>query len=391
MKKVYYISILAIATFLLAMFLPWLINLCGAKKSISSFTLYSSAVNDFTYVQPQEGKTPLYKSRKGRVFTEDEFDSINPYFFYRQLATDNRLPEGITANQIRKSNFNIRVAPSDFNSPSIALYPLFESLSGRVDLKTPEDVFRINSKGIEFVQMRTNGVNKDKSKIFTDALKSVGFEFPANLIAGNPTSLKDYDNGYLLVDKKKDLYHLKMIKGKPFAKHILNDLKVKNIIVAEFPAKKILAFINDADNNVFTLSMDDYSWKGLPFKWDSSDEPLSIMGNMQDWTVTKRADDGVYHYAINNANYGLIDKQFTPNQQNVVEKIKTWIFPFEISMTSWKSGWLGLDFSQFSLLALIINVILSVSYYIIRRDYIMSLFIIPFGLFLYIPALVFKR
>ena len=37
-----------------------------------------------------------------------------------------------------------------------------ESMSGRVDLKMPDDVFRITSKGIEFIDMASNSVKEDR-------------------------------------------------------------------------------------------------------------------------------------------------------------------------------------------------------------------------------------
>lgn len=62
-----------------------------------------------------------------------------------------------------------------------------ESMSGRVDLKMPDDVFRITSKGIEFIDMASNSVKEDKSLQFTEAMTKKEFRFPATEIVGNPT------------------------------------------------------------------------------------------------------------------------------------------------------------------------------------------------------------
>ena len=42
------------------------------------------------------------------------------------------------------------------------------SMSGRVDLSMPDDVFRVTSKGLEFIGMKTNTVDTDKSQLFTE-------------------------------------------------------------------------------------------------------------------------------------------------------------------------------------------------------------------------------
>ena len=42
---------------------------------------------------------------------------------------------------VQTENFNFRSAPTDINTPSIRLYPLLESMSGRVDLKMPGITF----------------------------------------------------------------------------------------------------------------------------------------------------------------------------------------------------------------------------------------------------------
>ena len=78
----------------------------------------------------------------------------------------------------------------------------------------PDDYFRIG-KRMEFIVAKTNKVDEAKSKLFTDALSAEGFAFPANLIAGLPTTRKSKDEGYFLTDSREQLFHIKMIKGQP--------------------------------------------------------------------------------------------------------------------------------------------------------------------------------
>ena len=43
-----------------------------------------------------------------------------------------------------------------------------------------------------------------------------GFAFPACYASGNPTTRKDYDEGYLVLDANHKLFHLKCTKGRPY-------------------------------------------------------------------------------------------------------------------------------------------------------------------------------
>ena len=62
------------------------------------------------------------------------------------VFADERFPDtlnGVTVTPkiVQTENFNFRSAPTDINTPSIRLYPLLESMSGRVDLKMPGITF----------------------------------------------------------------------------------------------------------------------------------------------------------------------------------------------------------------------------------------------------------
>lgn len=46
------------------------------------------------------------------------------------------------------------------------------------------------------------------------------FRFPAIEIVGNPTVKKEYDEGYLLLDADRRLFHLKQVKGRPYVRAI---------------------------------------------------------------------------------------------------------------------------------------------------------------------------
>ena len=94
-----------------------------------------------------------------------------------------------TPSIARASSF-YRYTPKRLDAPAPTLWPLLESQSGKVNLAMPEDYFRIE-KRMEFIVARTNEINEEKSRLFTEALTAEGFIFPANTEIGHPVKLPE--------------------------------------------------------------------------------------------------------------------------------------------------------------------------------------------------------
>lgn len=300
--------------FLLLWQLPWCYNFFAVKPDKTPFTLYSFVINDFAQIGQEDGKGTVRRDLAGNIYTEAAFDSILPMFYFRQLMSDERFPDtikgiAVTPKLVQTENFNFRSTPSDINAPSIGLYPLLESMSGRVDLKMPDDVFRITSKGIDFIDMATNSINPEKSLLFTEAMRKKGFHFPATEIAGNPVMKKEYDEGYLLLDANRRLFHLKQVKGRPYVRAIAlpEGLSLKHLYLTEFRNRKTLAFMTDVDNAFYVLNNRTYEVvkTGVP-TFNPETDALTIVGNMFDWTVRVTTPDSDNYYALNADDYSLI-------------------------------------------------------------------------------------
>lgn len=294
--------------------LPWVYNFFFSKPSNTPFTMYSSVVGEFTMLDVEE-KGMIYYDRTGRTYTEAEFDSILPMFYYRQLVTDGRFPEticgrAITPRDIQTTNFHVRYNPADINKPKIGLYPLLESMSGRVDLEMPDDVFRITENGIEFIDMKSNSIKQEKSARFTEMMLKKGFRFPATAISGNPTDRKEYDEGYVILDADHKLFNLKMTKGRPYCRAIeLPDgMTAKHVFITEFTARNMLCFIADNENGWWVVKRPSYEVikTGIP-SFNPETETMLIMGNMIDWTVGISDRTSDRYYAIDADDFSLID------------------------------------------------------------------------------------
>lgn len=307
--------ILALTLVMLALWqLPWCYAFFSAESVSVPFTLYSGLYGDFVSIGVDDSKHKTGIAADGKNFTQEETDSLLPFFYVRQLTTDGRLPDSIagravTPRDIQMSNFMFRTSAAELNRPIVALYPLLESLSKRVDLEMPEDVFRITDRRIEFIRMATNSIDEVKSDKFTRVLLDKGFTFPSRYIAGNPTVKKDYDEGYLIVDHAGRLFHMKMMQGRPYVRviELPDGFEVKHLFVTEFKDHKTLAFIVDTKNGFYVLHNKSYELFDTGIRNCDLDEfDMTIVGNMCDWTLWIDEDACRRFYAIDAGSYKII-------------------------------------------------------------------------------------
>lgn len=315
MFKISKIFFCLLVLFVLVWQVPACYNFFVAKSVDTPFTLYSSIAGEFATLQADEDKKMQYRDASGREYTEEQFDSILPTFYYRQLVTDGRFPDSIhgiavTPRQVQLSNFNMRISPLDLNKPRLGIQQMLESMSGRVDLELPDDAFRITPEGMEFVKMETNAIDHEKSARFTQMMKQKGFLFPAANISGNPTDRKEYDEGYVMLDAERKLFHVKQTVGRPYVRAIAlpEGMIPEHLFITEFPSRKWLCFISDTQGAFWVVERDSYAVRltGVP-RFNPEKESMLIIGNMFDWTVRiNRAEEESY-YALSAQDYSLVD------------------------------------------------------------------------------------
>lgn len=304
--------------------LPWCYSFFTAKASKTPFSMYSCITGDFLSMKSTEGKGVTRFDSGGHTYTQEETDSILPFFYVRQLMSDERFPDSIkgvavTPREVQMTNFSFRLAPSDINTVKPGLYPLLESMSGRVDLTMPDDVFRINSHGIEFVRAETNATDIEKSRRFTEAMTKKGFVFPARTLSGNPTTRKEYDEGYLILDNEGKLFHLKQMQGRPYVRAIPlpEGVDAKHVFITEHRDRKTLGYLTDTANRFYVLNNKTYELlkTGIP-NYNPEEEAMTIFGNMFDWTVCIKTDGEDTYYALDADNYSLIKPLSFPTKSS---------------------------------------------------------------------------
>ena len=299
--------------------LPWAINYFSAKPRNSPFTLYSEVLGDFVSIRRGD-KDAEYLDREGNSYTRRQFDSLLPLFHARQLVADGRFPDSIagraiTSREAQAGSFVFRSAPKDVNTPSTGLYFLLESMSGRVDLEMPSDAFRLTSSGIEFIDMAANRVDARKSERFTETLVHKGVRFPIYAIAGNPEVRKEYDEGYMLLDADRRLFHLKMVRGRPYVRAVSlpEGVRLDHLFITEFRSRRTLALMTDEEHRFYALTMPGYEVccvEGVAF--DPERENMSIIGTLLNWTVRVEADGAERYYAVAADDLSLLDELSYP-------------------------------------------------------------------------------
>lgn len=390
------------AVVLLAWLLPWTYRFLTVRPDRTPFTLYSCVTESFASIDFNDGEIVRHDA-SGKTYTDREFDSILPLFYYRQLLSDGRQPDtlrgvALTPQTVSMQSFYFRNSPSDINKVKPELYPLLEAMSGRVELQMPPDVFRIHDR-IEFIDMATNRVNDRKSDLFTRALQAKGFEFPAACVSGNPTTRKEYDEGYMLLDGKGGLYHFKQLRGRPYVRRVdlPDSVRIADIFITEFSNRRSYAFLSDEAHNFYVLTNPGYELKQLPVgHFDPRSENIMIVADLFNWTVSISGEEGTRYYAVDADDYSLCDTLAYPAAEGVRQRVAEWLFPFDLSFTSYDDQYVYPRLGRFSACALLLNVLLAVAYLIVRRRHLRCAWlpaagIVLLGLFLFVPLMVIRR
>jgi hypothetical protein len=351
MEKISRYLLVFIAILTLAVILPKLYWMAFEKPVRKPFILYSCINDDFMIHRISE-KT--WEDTKGNPYTREEYEQKLPMMFLKQLLSSGTMPDSIKGIALdmrditgAKSFFRLKV--NEIDAPAPALYPLFESQSGRAMLDLPDDFFRITWR-IDFIDAATNKVLEEKSQMFSGALYQKGFSFPAKKISGLATPRKSIDEGYLIMDSKDQLFHLKMIKGFPYVKKIdvPEDLKFRHISCVDFKNKDFYAYLFSDKNEIYILTQDDYKLIKWPIDgFEASNCDLKIWGDLFNYTVIIEAEDHIKTIALS-PDYQVVNT-YTENwklkEEQTEGKIFASLFPAQVSMTSDNSKFIRFYFS----------------------------------------------
>ena len=353
--------IIVLAMMMVSWLLPAFYELVLPRTDKTPFVVYSCLDSTFIKMEVRD-KQVHYIDFRGREFTKSEADSLLPLFAFRQLVAEERLPDSLfgvalTPKLIQQNSFHFKTSPKQLNKPAVGLYTLLESASGRVDLVLPPDVFRLTDEGLEFVDCETNTVNRAKSLSFSRELTKHGFVFPVQLIWGNSTTRKSYDNGFLLTDSNDRLFQLKMVKGTPWVREIMttNTCRWKQLFTLEPDNRALIGLAVSQDNRLFAIRSDGHTApigeiSNLTSEisnlnseisnllYSPSEMQITITGDLFHWTITLYTATDTRYYAVDARTFEPVACAIIPDpEQPLSQRLERYLFPLRLRFSSWRT------------------------------------------------------
>ena len=347
MKNLKYL-IIALAVIVAAWLLPALCELVSPRTDRMPFVVYSCL--DSTFIRFETNNQQVrYVDFRGREFSKQEADSLLPLFAFRQLVAEGRLPDSLygvalTPKLIQQNAFHFKTSPKQLNKPAVGLYTMLESASGRVDLQLPPDVFRLTDEGLEFIDCETNTVNRAKSLSFSRELTKHGFTFPVQLIWGNGSTRKDYDNGFLLTDANNRLFQLKMVKGCPWVREIQSPipnhapLAWKQLFTIEPANRQLVGLVVSSDNRLFAVRANGTLTQIGVGEYDPQQMQIAIVGDLFHWTITEYTATDTRYYAVDARTFEQVACEIVPDpEEPLSRRLMRYLLPVRLRFTSWRS------------------------------------------------------
>jgi len=358
-------ALIVLAVVVMSSYLPRLYRMAFDRKTGKTHLFFSPVIKKFVFREMVgEGHRFLTKDETGKDYDRQTFETLIPFVYYKNMDLWGKLPLNIDGRifdkeTIKKNRqvFELKPRMIADRSPRIQVFPLLESKPGVTRLRFPEDVFRMTGR-MEFINVDTNEVDKDLTKLFTNALKNAGFTFPARLSAGRVSILKSFDEGYFIVDANDGVYHVKRVGGQPLVikTPIPANLGIRNIKVAENKKREIYGTLLTDKGVLYLITYDNYRLIKLPlidYNPDTMDFKLLINPLYRtavysdDQTVRAVAMDGMYQPV---ARYRRVMFSGRRTMNNTVFEA---LFPFYMKTGDKTSGYLQFDLVRNGWLALI--------------------------------------
>ncbi|MDR2038978.1 MAG: DUF4857 domain-containing protein [Bacteroidales bacterium] len=372
-KKIVRIAIILTGTLVFMWGVPALVQLATSSPQKYPFVYYSSVIEEFCF-RETEGKNAIKRDASGRLYNDAQFDSIMPMLYYRQLSVNGKMPDSIqgravTMPEIRQKSFTYRYNCEELSTPSMDLYIMYESMPKRVNIESPGDVFRMKDN-IEFVDVESNRVNKEKSLLFATELDKRRYTFPAQWLQGLMTNRKPYDEGYFSLDATGQLFHIKMVNDRPFIRntHVSDSMDVVYFSMLPVSDKRFYGFLYDSEGYIYILESPTYQPRKVDIPpVNLHEDRIMIMANMFFWTVYVNTPEGRYYYALDNDSLQRVDQTFIAAQPGLWDKTAAWLFPVYLTFEDRDSKYLNPEFHFTSWIAFIMNILAALLFFIFAR------------------------
>lgn len=339
--------ILAIFTYIsLSFYLPYYFKEFSKDSTLATYIFYSAKEKKFVYKQHLGNHNFKYKDSLDNILSKKEYEKALPFVFWKNLDIQGRLPIIINSNayskaQIKKSRQSFKFTYKNLseNKNQILLYPLFNANSKKGVISFPSLMFTLD-KGFRVYESEDNSINKKLSLEYTKILEDKKFSFPAKIIAGKTTNLKPLDEGYFILDKKNNLFHIKKYDDKLYVKNIFYNkkIKIKDIKISESKKREFYGVILDEKNRLYMLSYKNYELIPIKLKYyNALTMELEIYADVLN-KIIRYKDKNIVYASVYDTDFKLIDifKAEIPQINSIYETIFSYIFPFYIKRNEYK-------------------------------------------------------
>ncbi|WP_169764449.1 DUF4857 domain-containing protein [Campylobacter mucosalis] len=397
-----HLVVLVFASLIFSYFLPLFINLALPQTRVSEKIKYSPVINEFLYSKSdKESKTTEFKILNGENISEERFFELLPFSYYSMLISRNKFPEifseyGKNPSLIRKNSQNLSLRFGSNKAKFIPLYPIMNTKEKFDRMELLPFLFKFSKNSIDVIDLETNSIDLNKTKIINDELKNLGFSYPAKKYFTNPSALKAFDEGAFIVDNNDTIFHIKQVN----ASFIINNTKISkpniiNIVVSEDPRREFYALLVSQNE----LGLIDYGYKFIPLDiqgYEPFSSNLSLNISPVDKILAFNSQDSI--------KTNVMDLNYTSIKQNSFELakfqskrwFKEYVLPFELKLTQ-PLHFYKFEFINFSYFGVLFSIILAFLYFVYnlaikkQKMFLNSGIIAIFGIYGLIATIFYKE
>ncbi len=214
------IAVFLVCVLALYWFIPNVYNRATRMDKFSLSGVFSPIYKSFIVWESTPDEM-VYKDEQGTLLDKVEAQTKMPFIFSGNVNKWGGFPLNIDAQtfsyeEAKKNTQSMRISPRYVFSEVLAMNVLFETAPVGTQFPVPKDVVLFKENRLEFITMNDGIIDTEKSEAFSASLKNAGLVFPIKRVATNPSPLKSFDEGMMLIDAQNNLFHLKMLKDKPF-------------------------------------------------------------------------------------------------------------------------------------------------------------------------------
>ena len=348
------LSMLILAVMAMSYILPAAFDKVVGRKAEEPLLFFSPVLQKFVYQESLGGHRFIYADEDGVHYDRQEFEALLPFLYHRSLKIHDLLPlvidgQSFELEDIRagRQAVEIKSRQVKVNRQQIDLYPLFNNDPGVPMIPFPEDMFRITRKGMEFINADYNRIDSELTRGFTEALREKGFVFPAQVISGNPTNLKPFDEGYFIRDYSGQVFHVKRVMNRPEVVRTGLDpgLDILDMIISENQRKEFYGTVFTTQGEIFLISYDDYRLIRIPAdSFDPRSMDFKLIINPLYRTAVISSHKGIYGLAMDRDYRALHDffLERPDREAGFAGRVRDFFLPFEITLTSERLDQAGL-------------------------------------------------